>query len=185
MTSNLPKWPDPQEPDLPKDVSRSIGGWMIALLWLLVLGGGTLLAQRWLHQQQLSRAPSWVSDASGEAALTLKADRFGQYRLQGIANGHVVHFLLDTGASEISIPGAMAQQLGLKKGRGYPVITANGTVTVYATVLDNISIGPFTVDNMRAHVNPAMEGDVALLGMSFLRHFELRQRAEKLTISAP
>lgn len=184
MPTNLPQKPEPElEPA--EDLSQSIGGWMIALLWLLVLGGGTLLAHQWLQQRHEARAPVWQETINGKAALTLQADGFGQYVLPGKANGQRIDFLLDTGASEISIPGALAQELGLKRGRGYPVITANGTVTVFSTRLQSISIGPFSLTDVRAHINPAMDGELALLGMSFLRHFELLQRAGELTISVP
>ena len=105
--------------------------------------------------------------------------------LAGSANGEPVEFLVDTGASQISIPILIADRLNLTRGRSYPVQTANGEVTVYATVLDEVSIGPFTMKNVPAHVNPGMNGDVALLGMSFLRYFELKQTGGELTISAP
>jgi len=185
MSNNLPDDPSSHKSELPPDVSRSIGGGMITLLWVLVLGGATLIAQQWLDNRQQARAPSWSDDVNGRPSLSLQSDRYGQYQLTGSANGEDVNFLLDTGASEISIPGDVAERLNLQRGRGYPVTTANGTITVYATQLEEITIGPFRLEDITAHINPSMEGDVALLGMSFLRHLELLQRAGTLTISTP
>ena len=158
---------------------------MIAGLWFLILGGGTLLAQQWLEQRSLKRSPSIYETASGKQALVIKADRYGQYHILGSANGQGITFLVDTGASEISIPAALADRLRLKRGRSYPVMTANGSVTVYSTTLNQITVGPFQLSNVRAHINPGMQGEFALLGMSFLRYFELLQRSGEMTISVP
>ncbi len=174
---------DPEQ--LPPDAAGAIGGWMIALLWLMLLLGGSLLANQWLTARSNASKPYWNTSADGTPELVLKSDRYGQYALAGSANGEPVEFLVDTGASQISIPILVADRLNLTRGRSYPVQTANGEVTVYATELDEVSIGPFTMKNVPAHVNPGMNGDVALLGMSFLRYFELKQTGGELTISAP
>lgn len=173
------------KPDSTHDVSRRIAGWMIVLLWLLVLGGGTLLAQRWLEARQAARAPEWSTESDGRQSLTLKADRFGQFALDGRANGQNVRFLIDTGASGVSIPGSVARQLGLSRGRGFEVMTANGSVRVFRTELDSLAIGPLSRNNVTAHINPAMDGDMALLGMDFLRHYDILHRRGELTISQP
>jgi len=126
---------------------------MIALLWILLLGGGWWLSNQWIEKRNLNSQP--------------------------------VHFLVDTGASQISIPVSVAERLNLRRGQPFPVTTANGEVTVYATRLDEVTIGPFSKQNVQAHINPGMKGEVALLGMSFLRHFDMIQRSGELTIQAP
>ena len=134
-----PKQPtDDEQSKLPPDASNAISGWMIALLWLLVLGGGTLLANQWINGREASKL-TVLSGANGIAPkLIVRADRYGQYELTGSANGQNVEFLLDTGATEISIPVNVANRLNLIRGRGYPVSTANGQVTVYSTQLDTV-----------------------------------------------
>jgi len=185
MPHNNNQHPEDDPANLPEDASSAIGGWMIALVWILVLGGGTLLANQWIKGVEESKITVQTYTDGTAPKLTLRADRYGQYELTGSANGQDVRFLLDTGATEISIPTKVANRLNLIRGRGYPVSTANGQVTVYSTQLDEVSIGPFTLKNVSAHINPGMNGDVALLGMSFLRHFEMFQRSGELTISAP
>jgi len=185
MSNSSPEKPDPHMPKPPTDNSGRIGGWMIALLWLLMLGGGTLLANQWIKGRNADRAPAWSSTNDGEPVLILKEDRYNQYTIIGSANNSPVEFLLDTGASQISIPESVAKRLNLRRGQSYPVETANGRVTVYATTLDEVSLGPFQLRDVRAHINPGMRGDMALLGMSFLRHFEMIQRSGVLTISVP
>ena len=171
--------------DSTHDSGKTIAGWMIALLWILVLGGGSLLAQRWIDNQRMANAPEWVSGEGGNQALLLKSDRFGQYQVDGLANDQSVTFLVDTGASGISIPDAVARRLNLQRGRSFDVLTANGNARVFATRLDSLAIGPFGQRNVRAHINPSMSGETALLGMEFLRHYNLTQRGGELTISLP
>ena len=171
--------------DSTHDSGKTIAGWMIALLWILVLGGGSWLAQRWIDNRHMANAPELVSMDSGNQALLLKSDRFGQYQLEGLANDQSVTFLVDTGASGISIPDSVARRMGLKRGRSFDVLTANGTAQVFTTRLESLTIGPFTQLKVRAHINPSMDGETALLGMEFLRHYDLTQRGGELTISTP
>ncbi len=181
--------PQSPQPDMqmapPPDTARSIGGWMIVMLWIIALIGATLLAQKWFDQRAQARNGVWVGAEGEPQALLVKSNRYGQYLVKGSANDTDVMFLLDTGASGISIPALIAEKLGLQRGRPFDVMTANGITTVYATTLDMLRIGPHSRRDVRAHINPSMDGDVALLGMSFLRHYELLQRAGQLTISNP
>jgi len=167
------------------DSASTIGGWMIALLWIIALAGSAYAAQRWLDARDERRNGVIISENAGEPALLLSSNLYGQYRAKGLANDEEILFLVDTGASGISIPAAIASRLNLHRGRASQAITANGTITVYATRLDTLRIGPFIQRDVAAHINPSMDGDIALLGMSFLRHYELSQRDGKLTISYP
>ena len=158
---------------------------MFTMAWIIVLGAGTWFAQDWIDKRTRARDGVWLSDETGSRSLLLKSNRYGQYQLKGSVNGQELMFLVDTGASGVSIPASMAARLGLRRGRPFEVYTANGITTVYATSLDSLRIGPLHRQDVEAHINPSMDGDLALLGMSFLRHYELLQRAGELTISAP
>jgi len=174
----------PAENEAP-DTARTLGGWMIALLWIIALGAATYAAQGWFEARDERRNGVIVGEDGREQALLLSSNRFGHYRAKGLVNGEEMLFLLDTGATGISIPAEIADKLNLSRGRASQAITANGTITVYATRLDTLRIGPFLQRNVQAHINPSMEGEMALLGMSFLRQYELSQRDGNLTISAP
>lgn len=183
--------PDPKEPgnradsQHEPDAAKTIGGWMIALLWIIAIAAGTYAAQGWFDRRDAARLGISVNDGENGQALVLRADRYGQFGVMGRANEVEIVFLVDTGATGISIPGNIADKMGLERGRPFQVLTANGTTTVYETRLDSLRIGPFERSNVRASINPSMDGSLALLGMSFLRHYELLQRSDELTISAP
>ncbi len=181
MTNDL----KPKGVNGPPDLVGRHGKWLLIGAWVLALAAGTWVADHWLDSREARRAAVLLeSDAQAGEGVKLKADRYGHFVVIGLVNGIKVPFLVDTGASGISIPEALADEIGLVRGLPYRVSTANGTATVYATTLDSLSIGPLKQGYVRAHINPGMT-DTALLGMSFLRHFELVQRDGELTIRQP
>lgn len=117
--------------------------------------------------------------------LVLHPDPAGHYVLPGSINGHSVNFLLDTGATLVSVPAHMGPQLGLEPGARVQVYTANGTVTARTTRIDNLDLGPFRLRDVRAHLNPGLNGDELLLGMSALRHLEFTRRSGVLILRMP
>jgi len=158
---------------------------MIVGLWVLLLVFGTYFAQKWMDKRNRGQLPTNISGPDGRLSVELEADQLGHYVVLAQVNGQPVTFLVDTGASGVSIPGEVADKLGLKAGFSYPVSTANGTITVRSTTIAQLSIGKISLENVRASINSSMEGEVGLLGMTFLRHFELVQRDGFLTIREP
>ncbi len=114
--------------------------------------------------------------------MVLQRNRKGHYVSSGYINGEPVTFMLDTGASDISIPASVADRLGLKRGAPLYFNTANGTVMGYSTFLDSVSIGDITLRNVRASINPNVKDMDILMGMSFLKHVEFTQRGDTLTL---
>jgi len=173
-----------QRPDSADSVSN-MGKWMIIALWVLLLGFGTFFGQKWMDKRNRGQIPVNISSPDGKRSVQLEADRLGHYVVAGLVNGQTVTFLVDTGASGVSIPGKVAKKLSLKPGLSYPVSTANGSIIVRQTNIEQLSIGDLSLENVRASINSSMDGEVGLLGMTFLRHFELVQRDDTLTIREP
>lgn len=170
----------------PPDLVGRHGKWLLIGAWVLVLAVATWAADRWLDSREARRSTAILLGTGAQSGdgVKLRADRYGHFVVIGQVNGVEVPFLVDTGASGISIPEAIAEEIGLDRGIPYSVSTANGTATVFATTLESLAIGPLKQGSVRAHINPGMT-DTALLGMSFLRHFELVQRDGELTIRQP
>jgi aspartyl protease family protein len=116
--------------------------------------------------------------------LVLKRSADGHYFFPGTINGRPVSFLLDTGATLVSVPAHLAGELGLRAGARQQSITANGTVVTRATRLDALAFGPFELRGVAASLNPGMAGDQVLLGMSVLKHLEFTQRGDTLRLRA-
>ena len=100
----------------------------------------------------------------------------------GFINGEEVVFLVDTGATDVSIPAHLAQRLQLQAGRKGLANTANGTVTVAESRIDTLRIGDIVLNNVSANLNPGMQSEHILLGMSVLRQLEFTQRGDWLIL---
>lgn len=161
---------------------KRIGKGMIIMGWIFVLGLLTFYFSSYLEEQH-NPNQSLPTTLTGEIKqVQLQRNRYGHYVANGKINNKTVVFMLDTGATEISIPERVAQRLRLKPGVRIPVNTANGQIDVYATTLDRVSLGEIELHNIRANINPYMEGEDILLGMSFLKHLEFSQQGDQLLI---
>ncbi len=170
------------QPSEEKGTHRTLGSGMIVLAWIIVLGllsfyfGQFLDAQRNPNKSVISQSRIGVNE------VLLQQNRQGHYVANGRINGQRVEFILDTGATMVAIPGHIAQRLRLERGPSMEVVTANGTVSVYATRLEEISLGAISLNNVRATINPYMDGDAILLGMTFLKDLEFTQRNDQLIL---
>lgn len=166
----------------PEHTPQRIGKVMIYLAWLLLLGLLSLFFHNALEREENPNRDLAVYSNQSAGGVVLQRNRSGHYVAPGFINGQAVRFLLDTGATEISIPGKTAQRLGLKRGRPGRASTANGIITVYDTLLERVRLGNIALGNVRAHINPHMGGETVLLGMSFMKHLEMVQKGDTLTL---
>lgn len=158
---------------------KKIGKGMLTISWIIVLAGLTLIFGRWEdHQHNPNQSVSTTPD--GE--IILQQNRQNHYMTSGLINGQAVVFMLDTGATDVAVPAALARQLGLKPGYPRNAMTANGIVEVYDTKIATLTIGPISLRNVSASINPGLSGTEILLGMSALKDLELTQRDNTLTI---
>jgi aspartyl protease family protein len=163
--------------------SGRVGAIMTVLAWIVVLGLLSAFFSGWLEQRDNPNQQVRTQlNSEGVREVVLEQNRAGHYVANGAINGEAVTFLLDTGATSVSVPGGLAAELGLKRGAPLRAKTANGTITTYATRLDEVQLGSIAIENIRADINPRMRGKEVLLGMSFLRKLEFTQRDRTLTI---
>jgi aspartyl protease family protein len=130
-----------------------------------------------MGQPYVARAPSAAS------AVTLKADARGMFWTEGQVNGGNVRFLVDTGATTISLPAAEARRLGIDylKGQRGVVQTAGGPTAAYRVTLDSVRVGDIAVNQVEAVVIEAGL-PFALLGMSFLNRTQMKREGETMVL---
>jgi aspartyl protease family protein len=165
------------------DELKKMSRWMIAIVWLLVLGLLTIYFNNFLDKQHNpNQMVETRAHSDGSREVVLQRNRSGHYMATGKLNGQSVNFLLDTGATWVSIPEKIANNLKLERGAPMEVSTANGVITTYATRIDTVSLGDIQLNNVRASINPHAPDDDVLLGMSFLKKLEMVQRGDTLIL---
>jgi aspartyl protease family protein len=124
-----------------------------------------------------------AAPATGAARATLTADALGHFETIGTINGATVRFLVDTGASMISMSVVDARRIGidyLKGQKGFSN-TANGVAPVYRVKLDTVKVGDIALNGVDGLVHEAGMPFV-LLGMSFLNRLEMNRQGDTLTL---
>lgn len=172
------------EPSVPRPAHnpfRPLGRGMALAASLLMLGLFYLYFESSLDARN---NPNRQLRAGADGELVLKRSRDGHYVFPGTINGRPVTFLLDTGATLVSVPAHLSGELGLRAGAHQKSITANGTVATRATRVEALAFGPFDLRGVPASLNPGMSGDEVLLGMSVLKHLEFSQRGDTLILRA-
>ena len=124
-----------------------------------------------------------VAPADGPGTIVMTADNQGHFYTTGSVNGAAVRFLVDTGATMVSLGASDARRIGLDFNRGQKGMTqtANGQTMVSKVKLDTVRIGDVTLHNVDALIHQN-EMPMALLGMSFLNRMEMQRDGSTMTL---
>ncbi|MEP0203694.1 MAG: TIGR02281 family clan AA aspartic protease [Halioglobus sp.] len=117
--------------------------------------------------------------------VTIKRDARLQYNTTASINGKRTPVLVDTGANLVALSSQQATRLGIDytSGMASKVETASGLTNAWRVTLGSVDVGGIAVENVQASV---IEGDYptsVLLGMSYLRHVEMRESGGVLMLS--
>jgi len=168
------------------DPTNKMAKVFVWLAWIMALVLLMFLFQDVLDEQYNPNSrPEMRLTKSGQAEVILDQNRQGHYVARGTINDMPVTFLLDTGATQVSIPAHIADKLNLSSQGNYQVQTANGNVTVYKTEIAQLSLGNIFLYNVAAHINPAMKTNEILLGMSALKQVDFHQTGKQLILRDP
>ena len=118
-----------------------------------------------------------TATGNGSQSVSLSADGGGHFVTTGQINGRSVRFLVDTGATFVSLGTGDAKRLGINylQGQKGSVSTANGIVPSYKVKLDEVRVGDVTLNNVDGTVLADDSLPVVLLGMSFLNRMEMKR----------
>ncbi|RWU26434.1 TIGR02281 family clan AA aspartic protease [Pseudomonas alkylphenolica] len=156
------------------------------VLLVLAWAAGLFLATRFFGdwEQRQANPNAQVSSQHGDGFIEVRLVSNGQghFVADGQMNGRPVHFLLDTGATDVAIPVGLAETLDLERGAPVMLSTANGRTQGYRTQLETLQLGDILLRNVRALVVPGLDGEQVLLGMSALKQLEFTQRGGTLLL---
>jgi aspartyl protease family protein len=138
------------------------------------------------RKQKLTVGQHAVSAGRDEQAgsiTTLNADSNGHFFTIGTINGAPMRFLVDTGATVVSIGRSDAVRANVDYLKGEPgmTMTANGAARVWRVTLNSVRVGDVLLNQVEASVH---ENDlpIALLGMSFLNRMEMKREGQTMTL---
>lgn len=116
--------------------------------------------------------------------IVLTAVQGGHFVTQGNINGRSTQFVVDTGATMVSMGADEARRLGIPFEKGQPMqaSTANGVTTAYRISLTSVRIQNVEVHNVEAAVLPNGMPYI-LLGNSFLTRFQMKRDNDTLTLT--
>lgn len=136
---------------------------------------------------RVGEAPASVGGKGGAPArgtrIVLTAESGGHFMSQGAINGQAVRFMVDTGATQVSMGAAEAERIGLKYKSGQLgyVNTANGNVTVWRVKFASVQVGDVEIYDVDGVVVPTSMPFV-LLGNSFLARFQMKRDNDQMVL---
>ncbi len=173
----------------------SVGGYIIvqarqnlgrtaqhAAIWGLIFLGAIAVFGLW-DDIRSDLAPQAAVMTDGRVSIRAAPD--GHYYVTARIKDADVTFVIDTGASDIVLTQADARKIGIDTASlNYfgQAQTANGSVDTAPVTLDSITLGDFTDTAVPAVVNGG-DLDTSLLGMSYLRLYEMNISGARLTLS--
>ncbi len=136
-------------------------------------------------RRQLTMGQSY-SGGGGNAKpnASLTADDRGQFFTIGTINGSSVNFVVDTGATSVTISTQEADRLGVDYRRGLrgATSTANGVAVAYRVTFNNIRVGGISLNMVPGTVVEGGGLPLALLGMSFLNRTNMQRDGNTMTL---
>jgi len=120
----------------------------------------------------------------GADSVELRRAQDGHFHIDGTMQGAPVNFLIDTGASTVSISRQLAQRIGLGCDVSATFSTANGVVRGCSSRIAELEFGPFRIANVSVAILPNLTSE-ALLGMNALHKVRMEQQADRLRLSLP
>jgi len=109
----------------------------------------------------------------------------GMFVTTGSVNGFPMQFLVDTGATLVSMNSVQAKRLGISyrlDGRESRSRTASGISKIWLVQLDRVKVGEIELSNVAAAVHEGRFPEITLLGMSFLSQLEMTRSAGALVL---
>lgn len=155
---------------------KRAGRVLLILAWCAGLFLATRFFGEWEARQNNPNVVVSSQQGDGFIEVKLVSNQQGHFVASGQINGQPVDFMLDTGATDVSIPAELAKRLKLEEGFGVTLSTANGLSQGYRTRIDRLQVGDIVLRDVRALVAPGLDGNQVLLGMSALNKLEFTQR---------
>lgn len=113
--------------------------------------------------------------------LVIDQSSNGHYFLPGEVNNTALTFVIDTGASVVSLPSSVARAAEIDCKKQVKMSTANGLANACTVIIPKLKLGSFLIEDVTAVVVPNLSEP--LLGMNVLQQFNIVQNHGQMRIS--
>lgn len=168
---------------LPEDLEIHLLGVRLALAQNDWAAAERLIAMREYPltlQDRVQNLQAQISDLKGQEGKIVIQFRPGTRNIPvtAVLNQTVEQkFIVDTGASTVTIPSSTADRLGISIDSGNPIrklITANGVIDAPEVILPSITVEGWEVADITALVvDIPSQSDLGLLGLNYLERFRM------------
>ena len=124
-------------------------------------------------------------EATDGEKLIIAPDSGGMYSISGSINGSHIDFVVDTGASLVSMNSNIAKRLGIDyklKGEEGSSYTASGKDKIYIVNLKKVRVGNIELTNIEGAVHEGVFPVITLLGMSFLNKLDMKREGRVMEL---
>jgi clan AA aspartic protease (TIGR02281 family) len=152
---------------------------------------GGMLYQENPCTEDAKSVASWASSSeskmddgtaySSTSPLVIGQGNNGHYFVDGAVNDFFLNFVIDTGASVVTLPQAVATSAGLRCQGQATMKTGNGITRVCMTIIQKLKFGTFTLRDVDAVIAPNLSQP--LLGMNVLKRFRVEQDGGQMRLS--
>lgn len=136
----------------------------------------------WIPKTEV-KAPEPEPIKKTNEIIVIKQGPGGHYFLEGEVNTHGLTFVIDTGATTVTLPRAIAKTASLVCNDKVMMQTANGLSQGCTTTITELKLGKgnLVLKNVTAVISPKLSQP--LLGMNVLQNFNIEQKDKEMQIS--
>ena len=133
----------------------------------------------------ISRRIGATYEEPEEKVVTIRRNERLQYHTNARINGRTMQVLVDTGANLVALSSEQAKALAIDYETGVQsrVETASGLASAWVITLRSVDVGGIRVDNVQATVVEGGFPRTILLGMSYLKHVDIKENNGVLSLS--
>jgi clan AA aspartic protease (TIGR02281 family) len=152
---------------------------------------GVTLYQEKPCEKEVQAVSSWASSSGVELEtdspgkdnkpLVIGQGSGGHYFIDGAVNDSYLNFVIDTGATLVTLPLATAMNAGVKCQNRALMQTGNGVTQGCTATIQKLKFGNFTLRYVQAIVVPNLSQP--LLGMNVLKQFRVEQDNGEMRLS--
>jgi len=147
----------------------------VLVVWIIVFS----VVYLYFNERQVPKVAEVKGNLTrGEIVIPRSLD--GHYYVRGAINGYPIDFMVDTGASIVSISNKISQAANLPSGAPANFSTAGGVVRGEIVSGQTIEAGGIAVNGLSVSVG--IQGEIALLGQNFLRRVDVIQSNDRMIL---